>query len=76
MSRKTKNRCQQVEHRDNTGRMIVIDAETSEYGIDKSAVESGLILKHKNPNARLFTMRISYDVAVTFGHAPMVRTVE
>lgn len=67
---------QQVEHGDNIGKMIVIDAETGEYGIDKSGVESGLKLKQKNPNARLFTMGIGYDVAVTFGHAPMIRTVE
>jgi hypothetical protein len=65
-----------VEHGDNIGKMIVIDAETGEYGIDKSGVESALMLKQKNPNARLFTMRIGYDVAVSFGNAPMVRTVE
>lgn len=66
----------EVEHGDNIGKMIVIDAETGEYGIDKSGVESALRLKQKNPNARLFTMRIGYDVAVSFGNAPMVRTVE
>ncbi|QLE59537.1 hypothetical protein [Nostoc sp. TCL26-01] len=67
---------QQVEHGDNIGKMIVIDAETGEYGIDKSGVESALSLKQKNPNARLFTMRIGYDVAVSFGNAPMLRTIE
>ncbi|KAF3884388.1 MULTISPECIES: hypothetical protein [Nostocales] len=67
---------QQVEHRDNIGKMIVIDAETGEYGIDKTGVESVLSLKQKNPNARLFTMRIGYDVAFSFGNAPMKRTVE
>jgi hypothetical protein len=67
---------QQVEHGDNIGKMIVVDAETGEYAIDKTGVESALSLKQKNPNARLFTMRIGYDVAVTFGGASMVRTVE
>ena len=67
---------QRVEHGDNIGKMIVIDAETGEYGIDKSGVESALSLKQKNPNARLFTMRIGYDVAVSFGNAPMERTVQ
>lgn len=67
---------QQVEHGDNIGKMIVIDAETSEYGIDKTGVESALMLKQKNPNARLFTMRIGYDVAFSFGGASMERTVE
>ena len=66
----------EVEHGDNIGKMIVIDAETGEYGIDKSGVESALRLKQKNPNARLFTMRIGYDVAFRFGGASMERTVE
>ncbi|BAY95246.1 hypothetical protein FDUTEX481_04279 [Tolypothrix sp. PCC 7601] len=66
----------EVEHGDNIGKMIVIDAETGEYGIDKSGVESALMLKQKNPNARLFTMRIGYDVAFSFGGASMERTVE
>jgi hypothetical protein len=67
---------QQVEHGDNIGKMIVVDAETGEYAIDKTGVESALSLKQKNPNARLFTMRIGYDVAVTFGGASMERTVK
>jgi hypothetical protein len=68
--------CQEVEHGDNIGKMIVINAETGEYGIDESGVESILMLKQKNPNARLFTMRIGYDVAVSFGSASMERTGE
>ncbi|NEP57758.1 MAG: hypothetical protein F6K31_12165 [Symploca sp. SIO2G7] len=60
---------QQVESGDNLGKMIVIDAETGEYGIDKTGVETALRLKQKKPNARLFTMRIGYDVAVSFGGA-------
>ncbi|MFK0734962.1 MAG: hypothetical protein ACFKPT_27745 [Gloeotrichia echinulata GP01] len=67
---------QKIEYGENIGKMIVIDAETGEYGIDKTGVETALTLKQKNPNARLFTMRIGYDVAVSFGHAAMVRTVE
>jgi hypothetical protein len=58
---------QSVECGDNIGKMIVIDAETGEYGIDPTGVETVLKLKQKNPNARLFTMRIGYDVAVSFG---------
>ncbi|MCL1472284.1 hypothetical protein [Argonema antarcticum] len=60
---------QQVESRENLGKMIVIDAETGEYGIDSTGVESALKLKQKNPQSRLFTMRIGYDVAVSFGGA-------
>lgn len=65
-----------VEHGDNIGKMIVIDAETGEYGIDESGVESILALEQKNPNARLFIMRIGYDVAVSFGSASMERTAQ
>jgi hypothetical protein len=66
---------QQVEYGDNIGKMIVIDSETGEYGIDKTGVETALRLKQKKPNARLFTMRIGYDVAVSFGGA-IERTVK
>lgn len=58
---------QEVEHEDNLGKMIVIDAETGEYEIDETGVESILSLKQKNPNARLFMMRIGYDAAFGFG---------
>lgn len=58
---------QKVEHEDNLGKMIVIDAETGEYEIDESGVESILSLKRKNPNARLFMMRIGYNAAFGFG---------
>jgi hypothetical protein len=56
-----------VEHEDNIGKMVVIDAETGEYAVDRSGIHSAIALKAKNPNARLFTIRIGYDVAVSFG---------
>ncbi|BAB78350.1 asl7266 (plasmid) [Nostoc sp. PCC 7120 = FACHB-418] len=58
---------QEVEHGDNIGKMIVIDAETGEYGIDEIGIEPGFKLKQKNPNARLFMMRIGYNAAFGFG---------
>ncbi|MEC4849795.1 MAG: hypothetical protein SAJ12_02175 [Jaaginema sp. PMC 1079.18] len=60
---------EEVEKSENIGKMIVIDAETGECGIDATGVESALYLKQKNPKARLFTIRIGYDVAVSFGGA-------
>ncbi|MUL37326.1 hypothetical protein [Gloeocapsopsis dulcis] len=65
---------QQVEFGDNIGKMIVIDAETGEYGIDPTGVETALKLKNKKPTARLFTLRIGYDVAVSFGGASELTT--
>jgi hypothetical protein len=56
-----------VEHEDNIGKMVVIDAQTGEYAVDRSGIHSAITLKAKNPNARLFTIRIGYDVAVAFG---------
>jgi hypothetical protein len=56
-----------VEHEENIGKMVVIDAETGEYAVDKSGIHSAIALKAKNPNARLFTIRVGYDVAVAFG---------
>jgi len=60
---------QNVEYGENIGKMIVIDAETGEYGIDITGVETAVKLKQKNPHTRLFTIKISYDVAVSFGGA-------
>ncbi len=64
----------QVEQENNIGKMVVIDAETGEidaetgeYAFDKSGIHSAIALKAKSPNARLFTIRIGYDVAVAFG---------
>lgn len=56
-----------VEHEDNIGKMVVVDAETGEYAVDRSGIHSAIALKAKNANARLFTIRIGYDVAVSFG---------
>jgi hypothetical protein len=58
---------QAVEHGDNVGKMIVIDAETGEYSVDPTGVETALKLKKQKPMARLFTIRIGYDVAAGFG---------
>lgn len=66
---------QQVEFGDNIGKMIVIDAETGEYEIDETGVESMLKLKKKRPLARLFTMRIGYEAAVSFGGVDLKRIV-
>jgi hypothetical protein len=57
----------QVECEDNIGKMVVIDAETGEYAVDRSGIHSAIALKSKNPDARLFTIRIDYDIAVAFG---------
>ena len=56
-----------VDTPDNFGKMLVIDVETGEYGIDISGVTSAIKLKGKRPTARLFMIKIGFDVAVDFG---------
>jgi len=58
---------QQVEREENIGKMIIIDVATGNYKIDKTGLEAARNLREKNPNARLFGVRIGYPVAVSFG---------
>ncbi len=55
--------------------MIVIDAETGEYRIDKSGIETAIKLKQKKPITRLFTIRIGYKFAFSFGHGAYSRII-
>ena len=57
---------QQVETEENIGKMVIIDIETGEYAVGKTAIESAHLLRQKNPYARLFGIRIGYKVAVSF----------
>jgi hypothetical protein len=56
-----------VEIETNYGKMVIIDVETGEYGIDKTGLESARYLRKKHPNARLFGIRIGYNVAASLG---------
>lgn len=58
---------QLVEVEDNIGKMVIIDIETGDYEVDNSGIEASHILMKKHPNARLFGIRIGYNVAVSFG---------
>lgn len=58
---------QQVEQEENIGQMVVIDVETGEYRIDKTGLESARYLREKRPIARLFGIRIGYNVAASLG---------
>ena len=56
-----------VENDDNIGKMVIIDIETGDYGVDRTGLESAKALRKKNLNARLFGIRIGYKTAVSFG---------
>ena len=55
-----------VEIEDNIGKMVIIDVETGAYKVDPSGIESTRRLRQQNPTARLFGIRIGYNVAVSF----------
>ena len=56
-----------VEIPSNIGKMLTLDVETGEYRIGINSAEGGLEFKQKRPASRLFTLRIGYDVGVSFG---------
>ena len=56
-----------VEIDSNIGQMVIIDVETGAYHVDISGIESARYLRKQNPNARLFGIRIGYNVAISFG---------
>ena len=58
---------QQVELEENIGKMVIIDIETGEYEVDKTGLDASRNLSKKHPNARLFGIRIGYNVAISFG---------
>lgn len=58
---------QQVEVEENLGRMVIIDIETGDYEVDETGLKAARNLSNKHPNARLFGIRIGYNVAASFG---------
>ncbi|NET33211.1 MAG: hypothetical protein F6K19_14525 [Cyanothece sp. SIO1E1] len=58
---------QQVEVAENVGKMIIIDIETGDYEVDETGLKAARNLSKRHPNARLFGIRIGYNVSVSFG---------
>lgn len=58
---------EQVETEENIGDMVIIDMETGDFAVDKIGLDSADALKAKNPQARLYGIRIGYNVAASFG---------
>ncbi|NEO54907.1 MAG: hypothetical protein F6K54_18600 [Okeania sp. SIO3B5] len=55
-----------VEIPENIGKMVIIDIETGDYSVDKDGLKAADYLYEKNPLARLFGIRIGYNVAASF----------
>jgi hypothetical protein len=64
-----------VETAENIGKMVIIDIESGDYEIGENDIQAVHTLKQKNPNARLFGIRVGYDVAVSLGGV-MERTAQ
>jgi hypothetical protein len=55
-----------VEIEANIGKMVIIDVETGKYQVDLNGIESARYLRQQNPTARLFGIKIGYNVAASF----------
>lgn len=55
-----------VEIESNIGKMVIIDVETGAYGVDLNGIKSARDLRQQNPTARLFGIKIGYNVAASF----------
>jgi len=58
---------QKVESDSNIGKMVIIDVETGDYEIDKNGLHASNRLSERHPDARLFGIRIGYNVAASLG---------
>jgi hypothetical protein len=56
-----------VETEANIGKMVIIDVETGDYEVDETGLQAAKSLQEKSPYARLFGIRIGYNVAASFG---------
>ena len=57
----------QVEVEENIGKMVIIDIATGDYRVDENGLYAADYLSEKHPNARLFGIKIGYNVAASFG---------
>jgi len=58
---------QEVESADNIGKMVIIDIETGDYEVDQNGLHASSRLNERHPDARLFGIRIGYNVAASLG---------
>lgn len=58
---------QKVETEGNIGKMVIIDIETGDYEVDEMGIQAARNLYAKHPYARLFGIRIGYNVAASLG---------
>jgi hypothetical protein len=67
---------QKVKTEENIGKMVLIDIETGDYEVDEDSLLAADRLEERHPNARLYGIRIGYNVAAAFGGGVMERVSE
>ena len=58
---------QQIEIPENIGKMVIIDVDTGDFEVDDVGILSSHRLQERRPNARLYGIRIGYNVAESLG---------
>jgi hypothetical protein len=58
---------EQVETEENIGKMVIIDIETGDFAVDETGIASARQLQAMRPGARLYGIRIGYNVAESLG---------
>ena len=58
---------QKVETAENIGKMVIINVETDDYEVNDTGLQAAKNLQAQSPYARLFGIRIGYNVAASFG---------
>ena len=58
---------QQVETDGNIGKMVIIDFESGDCKVDETGLKAARKLSAKHPHFRLCSIRIRYNLAVSFG---------
>ncbi|NJL64296.1 MAG: hypothetical protein HC903_23835 [Methylacidiphilales bacterium] len=66
----------EVETEENIGKIVIIDIETGDYKVDENSFRAADYLSEKHPNARLFGIKIGYNVSAAFGGSVMERVVK
>ena len=57
----------QIETPENIGKIIVMDVDSGDYGIDDAGIETSRRLQAQHPDATLYAMRIGYRAVEAIG---------
>ena len=55
---------------ENVGKILVLDVESGDYEIDETGIPAARRLQARRPDARLYALRIGYDVVYALDGKP------